>query len=131
MEGVWSVKNFSSQRKSYFYYTSRFPGNWKKMPNTLKLLTISVLLSPLLWLGLLTPVSSQTNTAESDNIRITTFNIHYTSPRQKKLAWGNRREAVKEAIADLDADIIAFQEMETFAGGSYNQKNEQLDWVPF
>jgi len=87
-----------------------------------------------LWLILWSPVSSQTNTTaatttETNNIRVTTFNIHYTSPRQKKLAWGNRREAVKEAITDLDADIIAFQEMETFAGGSYNQKNEQLDWV--
>ena len=87
-----------------------------------------------LWLILWSPVSSQTNNTaatatETNNIRVTTFNIHYTSPRQKKLAWGNRREAVKEAIADLDADIIAFQEMETFAGGSYNQKNEQLDWV--
>ena len=87
----------------------------------------------LVWLLLRFPVSSQTNTAvdttEANTIRITSFNIHYTSPRQKKLAWGNRREAVKEAIADLNADIIAFQEMETFAGGSYNQKNEQLDWV--
>jgi len=80
-------------------------------------------------LSLATSALSQTKPAASDNIRITTFNIHYTSPRQTKLAWGNRREAVKLAIADLNADIIAFQEMETFAGGSYNQENEQLDWV--
>ena len=95
------------------------------MRNTIKPFTISVLL----WFFILTPASSQTNTADANKIRLTTFNIHYTSPRQKKLAWGNRREAVKEAIADLDADIIAFQEMETFAGGSFNTENEQLDWV--
>jgi len=99
------------------------------MRNALKPFTISTLLWSFVSLALLTPVLSQSNTAEANSIRITTFNIHYTSPRQKKLAWGNRRDAVKEAIADLDADIIAFQEMETFAGGSYNQKNEQLDWV--
>jgi endonuclease/exonuclease/phosphatase family metal-dependent hydrolase len=28
-----------------------------------------------------------------------------------------------------NADIIAFQEMETFAGGPWNRENEQLDWV--
>lgn len=66
---------------------------------------------------------------DTETIRITTFNIHYTSPRQKKLAWANRRDAVKEAIADLDADIIAFQEMETFVGRGFNRENEQLDWV--
>jgi len=47
----------------------------------------------------------------------------------KKLAWDNRKEAVTEAIRELDADIIAFQEMETFAGGSFNTENKQLDWV--
>ena len=65
----------------------------------------------------------------SQQIRISSFNIHYISPRQKKLAWDNRKEAVKLAIADIDADIIAFQEMETFAGGRYNTQNKQLDWV--
>lgn len=65
----------------------------------------------------------------SQKIRFSTINIHYVAPRQKKLDWDNRKQAVKQAISDLDADIIAFQEMETFAGGSFNQENKQLDWV--
>lgn len=71
----------------------------------------------------------QTQNLTADNIRITSFNIHYLSPGQKKLAWENRKHSVLEAIKDLDADIIGFQEMETFAGGSYNTENKQLDWV--
>ncbi len=66
---------------------------------------------------------------ESDVIRISSFNIHYTAAGQKKLDWDGRKEAVTEAIRELDADIIAFQEMETFAGGSFNTENKQLDWV--
>lgn len=65
----------------------------------------------------------------SQKIRLSTINIHYVANWQKKLAWDNRKLAVKDAIADLNADIIAFQEMETFAGGSYNKENKQLDWV--
>ncbi len=67
--------------------------------------------------------------SQSDDIRISTFNIHYVSAGQKKLDWNKRKQAVVEAIRELDADIIAFQEMETFAGGSFNQENKQLDWV--
>lgn len=66
---------------------------------------------------------------EPGAMRVSTFNIHYVSARQRKLAWDNRKEAVTEAIRELDADIIAFQEMETFAGGSFNTENKQLDWV--
>lgn len=69
------------------------------------------------------------NANEPEDIRISSFNIHYVSAGQKKLAWENRKEAVTEAIRELNADIIAFQEMETFAGGSYNTENKQLDWV--
>lgn len=67
--------------------------------------------------------------ANSTPIRLTTFNIHYVAANQKKLNWDNRKDAVRQAINDLDADIIAFQEMETFAGGSFNKENKQLDWV--
>ncbi len=63
------------------------------------------------------------------NLLVTSFNIHYVAEWQKKLQWNNRKQAVISAIDDLNADIIAFQEMETFAGGSYNRENRQLDWV--
>lgn len=85
----------------------------------------------LLILMLLLSLSSE-NTLEASepgSIRISTINIHYTSPRQKKLNWDERKDAVTKAIKAIDADIIAFQEMETFAGGSFNKENKQLDWV--
>ena len=121
--------------------TIRVRGDLAELPVTLSPPVLTRMLSRsamilcglALSLSLSAPASSQSDTAantiDDGNIRITTFNIHYTSPRQKKLAWGNRREAVKLAIDDLNADIIAFQEMETFAGGSFNRENEQLDWV--
>lgn len=62
-------------------------------------------------------------------IRFASFNIHYVAPGQKKLNWDNRKSAVTKALEDIDADIIAFQEMETFAGGSFNTQNKQLDWI--
>ncbi len=66
---------------------------------------------------------------DSDSTRIVSFNIHYLAPGQGRLDWDTRKQAVVKAIEALDADIIAFQEMETFAGGSFNRQNKQLDWV--
>ena len=63
------------------------------------------------------------------SFRLASFNIHYIAAGQKKLNWEDRKQAVADAISDLNADIIAFQEMETFAGGSFNTENKQLDWV--
>jgi endonuclease/exonuclease/phosphatase family metal-dependent hydrolase len=57
------------------------------------------------------------------------FNIHYTSPWQEKMVWEERRGGVVEALRRGEADIIGFQEMETFAGGHWNPENKQLDWV--
>jgi len=90
---------------------------------------LKILLATTALIWNLLPAIAASQTTADDEIRITTFNIHYTSPRQKKLSWVKRRDAVKEAIAELDADIIAFQEMETFIGSGFNRENEQLDWV--
>lgn len=62
-------------------------------------------------------------------IRVSSFNIHYVANNQKSLDWNTRKHAVIGALNDINADIIAFQEMETFAGGSFNPVNTQLDWV--
>ena len=62
-------------------------------------------------------------------LRIATFNVHYISPRQERMRWEDRRAAVLAAVEDLDADIIGFQEMETFVGGSYNRENRQLYYL--
>ena len=57
------------------------------------------------------------------------FNIHYVSPRQEKMIWEDRRDAVVEALRLGNPDIIGFQEMETFVGGQWNQENKQLEWI--
>jgi len=73
---------------------------------------------------------SASKTGEATDLLVVgSFNIHYTTPGQKKMIWEQRREAVLAALRRGDADIIGFQEMETFVGGHWNDENEQLDWV--
>ncbi len=65
--------------------------------------------------------------------RIASFNIHYIldgkiDPKGPA-KWERRRDAVSGMLVDVDADIVAFQEMETFAGGKFSKENEQLDWI--
>lgn len=79
--------------------------------------------------GLHTDSSEIAVKEDSKSIRFSSFNIHYVSAGQKKLNWDNRKNAVIGALKDINADIIGFQEMETFAGGSFNAQNKQLDWV--
>ncbi|MFC3888119.1 endonuclease/exonuclease/phosphatase family protein [Salinispirillum marinum] len=69
------------------------------------------------------------NAAVAEPFRIATFNVHYISPNQTKMVWADRRDAVVAALSDMNADLVAFQEMETFIGGSGNPENQQLDWV--
>ncbi|UCF99143.1 MAG: endonuclease/exonuclease/phosphatase family protein [Spirochaetaceae bacterium] len=64
-----------------------------------------------------------------DEIVVGTFNVHYTAPWQEKMIWEERRDAVVKVLREGDADIIGFQEMETFVGGHWNKDNIQLDWV--
>jgi endonuclease/exonuclease/phosphatase family metal-dependent hydrolase len=71
------------------------------------------------------PVSADTAPA----FTLGTFNIHYVAPWQEGLRWEDRRDAVVAMLEAADADLMAFQEMETFEGGSYNEENRQLDWI--
>jgi endonuclease/exonuclease/phosphatase family metal-dependent hydrolase len=73
--------------------------------------------------------SATGNPRTADELVVGSFNIHYTAPWQEKMIWEHRREAVVEVLRRGDADIIGFQEMETFTGGHWNQENRQLDWV--
>lgn len=66
---------------------------------------------------------------EREQLVVGTFNIHYVSVRQEGFNWVERREAVLEALREGSADIIGFQEMETFAGGHWNEENIQIDWI--
>ncbi len=73
--------------------------------------------------------SGLVGTRENHELVVGSFNIHYITPWQEKMIWEQRREAVVEILRRGDADIIGFQEMETFVGGHWNRENEQLDWV--
>lgn len=62
-------------------------------------------------------------------LTIGTFNVHYLAPGQTDIAWDRRSEAVARAVAAMAADIIGFQEMETFEGGRYNEENTQQAFI--
>jgi endonuclease/exonuclease/phosphatase family metal-dependent hydrolase len=66
---------------------------------------------------------------ESGDLSIVSLNIHYLVPDNDKTDWENRKGAVTESLKDLNADIVLFQEMETFDGGHAASRNLQLDWV--
>lgn len=65
----------------------------------------------------------------SSTLHIASFNIHYIVPNDKNDDWETRKHAVTRVLKDMDADIIAFQEMETFEGSHYSKRNVQLEWI--
>ena len=68
--------------------------------------------------------------ADTETLRVATFNIHYLEVSEDGLSkWEKRRKAVTEMIADISPDIMAFQEMESFGGRHSHNENIQLDWV--
>jgi endonuclease/exonuclease/phosphatase family metal-dependent hydrolase len=67
--------------------------------------------------------------AAAETFTLGTFNIHYVAPWQEGLRWEHRRDAVVAMLEAAEADLMAFQEMETFEGGSYNEENRQLEWI--
>lgn len=67
-------------------------------------------------------------------VRIATYNVHYiilgreTGPWSVG-DWDRRKAPMAAALADMRADIIGFQEMESFARGSGGQVNLARDWL--
>ena len=67
-------------------------------------------------------------------LRIATHNVHYIDLRAEGgpwsvAGWERRRGALDAAFGALGADAVAFQEMESFAGGSTSRDNLALDWL--
>lgn len=67
-------------------------------------------------------------------VRLATWNVHYIWLNREQGAWSvgdwmDRREAVDMAFKALDADIVAFQEMESFAGGNDDSVNLARSWL--
>ena len=63
------------------------------------------------------------------NLHLASFNIHYIVPQDQDEDWEERKHAVTRVLKEIDADIIAFQEMETFEGGHYSRRNLQITWI--
>ncbi|MFO7781147.1 MAG: endonuclease, partial [Spirochaetia bacterium] len=75
------------------------------------------------------PASGTATAGAASTITVGTFNIHYVAPGQEDIRWKDRRDAVVAMLEEADVDLMAFQEMETFAGGAYNEENRQLEWI--
>lgn len=66
-------------------------------------------------------------------LRLATWNVHYISLRAEGgrwsvAGWEARRNALATGVRTLDADVIAFQEMESF-GGAATGTNLARDWL--
>ncbi|OAN73586.1 endonuclease [Jannaschia sp. EhC01] len=73
-------------------------------------------------------------TATSGALRIATYNVHYIITFQDTGPWSvgdwnRRRGPLDSAFKTIDADVIAFQEMESFGGSSGSDVNLVLDWL--
>ena len=67
-------------------------------------------------------------------VRIATYNVHYIRAGVQEGAWSvgdweQRKEPMQAAIQTMQADIIAFQEMESFAGRGADIGNLTLDYL--
>ena len=92
-------------------------------------IVLSVLILTILVLGV-TGTRSLADEPSGDTLRIASFNLHFIRPEGRLFErWLRRRDAVIAAIRELDADIVALQEVETFAGKAFNDGNLQLDWL--
>ncbi|MAE88251.1 MAG: endonuclease, partial [Pelagibaca sp.] len=64
-----------------------------------------------------------------DALRIATLNVHYIDLRGQgegrwsRAGWERRKPALGAAVEALEADVIAFQEMESFRGGNADTDN--------
>ncbi|SEQ48192.1 Metal-dependent hydrolase, endonuclease/exonuclease/phosphatase family [Loktanella sp. DSM 29012] len=68
------------------------------------------------------------------SVRIATHNVHYIVLDQATGTWSvgdweDRKESADQAFKALDADIVAFQEMESFGRGDTDNINLHRDWL--
>jgi endonuclease/exonuclease/phosphatase family metal-dependent hydrolase len=70
----------------------------------------------------------------ADTLRLATYNVHYiilgreTGPWSRG-DWDRRKGPLDAAFKAVNADVIAFQEKESFGGNSANDVNLSLDWL--
>ena len=102
---------------------------------------ISILTGVLLLLALTACVQVLRNSGSAevparapDALRVATLNVHYIRLRAQEGAWSvgdwdRRKEPLDLAFKAVGADIFAFQEMESFGGGTLSEINLTLDWL--
>lgn len=67
-------------------------------------------------------------------LRMASYNVHYIVLGAAEGAWSvadwdRRKEPLDRAFKELDADLVAFQEMESFQRGSDGSVNLARDWL--
>lgn len=67
-------------------------------------------------------------------LRVATYNVHYIILSKPTGSWSvgdwnRRKEPLNKAFKNVRADVIAFQEMESFAHRSGKDVNLTLDWL--
>ncbi len=67
-------------------------------------------------------------------LRLATYNVHYILVNRRGGRWGlsgweRRKHPLDAAFQALDADVVAFQEMESFAGGNADTSNLARTWL--
>ena len=72
--------------------------------------------------------------APENSLRLATYNVHYILTRKTKGRWGlsgweARKGPLDATVKAIGADIIAFQEMESFAGRNDDSENLARDWL--
>ena len=80
------------------------------------------------------PADDPIATRPAGALRIATQNVHYIDLNKPTGSWSvadweERKPALDQAVGELDADIVAFQEMESFAGGNDGSINLARDWL--
>lgn len=68
------------------------------------------------------------------SLRVASYNVHYIVLTRAEGPWSvadweRRKEPLAQAVATLDADLIGFQEMESFQRGSDGSVNLARDWL--
>jgi len=69
----------------------------------------------------------------TDAVRVATYNVHYIRAGAQTGDWSvgdweRRKQPLSDAVNHTDTDIIAFQEMESFARGQ-DVENLTLEWL--
>jgi endonuclease/exonuclease/phosphatase family metal-dependent hydrolase len=72
--------------------------------------------------------------ASAQTLRFASYNVHYIIANRDDGSWSvgdweQRKDSLSAAVKELSADIIGFQEMETFRWPDGGDENLTLDWL--